>query len=274
MPTMLEKFSSRSRERGNKTTIEVVYTLANDDPADDDDGALHDYFDENLPPFYEYMELYRTTLKKDEGINLWTGTAYYGYEWVSAQNLQQEGDNFYEFETGGGSQKISQAVANIGNYALSGETAPQFQGAIGVTDDNVEGVDIIVPSYHFSETHLLNYATVTGSYKQTLRALTGKVNSDEFRDLDPGECLFLGASGRQRTPSGNWEVVFRFAASDNLTGISVGGITGIAKKGFEYLWVSYKTTTDAGPPQRLVKIPHSAHVEQVYRTAAFAGLGI
>jgi len=36
-----------------------------------------------------------------------------------------------------------------------GKTAPDFKGAIGVTHDNVEGVDIAVPVYSFSETHYL-----------------------------------------------------------------------------------------------------------------------
>ena len=57
------------------------------------------------------------------------------------------------------------------------------------------------------------------------------------------ECLFLGAAGSKRgadDPSSlklrraGWEITYRFAASPNRTGITVGEITGIAKKGWEY----------------------------------------
>ncbi len=43
-----------------------------------------------------------------------------------------------------------------------GKTAPNFGGAIGVTQDNVEGVDIYVPVYNFSETHHIDPAKRDG----------------------------------------------------------------------------------------------------------------
>jgi len=71
----------------------------------------------------------------------------------------------------------------------------------------------------------------------------------------------------------DWEITFRFAASLNRTGISVGSITGIAKKGWEYLWVRYADVEDAGS-NTLVKQPVAAYVEQVYEYGNFAALGI
>jgi hypothetical protein len=44
----------------------------------------------------------------------------------------------------GGTQHITQSLATIQKYAAAG-TAPDFGGAIGVTHDSVEGVDITVP---------------------------------------------------------------------------------------------------------------------------------
>jgi len=103
-------------------------------------------------------------------------------------------------------------------------------------------------------------------------SLTGKVNDAAFKGLAAGECLFLGASGSKRGEE-DWEITFRFAASLNRTGISVGSITGIAKKGWEYLWVRYADVEDAGS-NTLVKQPVAAYVEQVYEYGNFAALGI
>ncbi len=61
--------------------------------------------------------------------------------------------------------------------------------------------------------------------------------------------------------------------SPNRTGISVGPITGIAKKGWEYLWVRYADVEDTAS-NTLVKQPVAAYVEKVYEEASFAGLGI
>jgi len=143
-----------------------------------------------------------------------------------------------------------------------GKTAPDCKGAIGVTADSVEGVDITVPVYQFSETHYLADTLVTPAYKATLFALTGKVNNAAFKGFAAGEVLFLGASGSRRG-YGDWEITFRFAASPNVTNLTIGDITGINKKGWEYLWVRYSDSEDA-VAKALVKKPVAVYIEQVY----------
>ena len=138
-----------------------------------------------------------------------------------------------------------------------------------------EGVDITVPVFQFSETHYFTNDQVTPSYKGTLFTLTGKVNSGAFKGFQAGEVLFLGASGARRgtDPDDDWEITFRFAASPNASGISVGDISGISKKGWEYLWVRYADQEDTGS-HAIVKRPVAAYVERVYDEGSFAGLGI
>ena len=203
---------------------------------------------------------------------IWTGTVNYApFEY---QEPPETGDSSFAFDTGGGTQHITQSLGTVGSYAASG-TAPNFRGAVGVTHDNVEGVDITVPVYNFSETHYLSAAQVTTAYKGTLFQLTGKVNNGSFRGLAAGECLFLGASGSRRGtgPDDDWEITFRFAGSPNRTGIAVGPISGISKKGWEYLWVRYADAEDTGS-NTLVKQPIAAYVEKVYEDGNFAALGI
>jgi hypothetical protein len=61
--------------------------------------------------------------------------------------------------------------------------APNFQGAIGATADGVEGTDIVVPVYQFSETHYLPATFVTPAYKATVFWLTGKVSSQSLQGI-------------------------------------------------------------------------------------------
>jgi hypothetical protein len=172
----------------------------------------------------------------------------------------------------------------VGSYADSSiPSAPDFNGAIGVSNTNgnaeVQGVDITVPIYNFSETHYLTTEQVTPEYKGTLFQLTGKVNNAAFRGLQAGECLFLGASGTlhgtetDTGATGDWEITFRFAASPNKTGITIGNITGIAKKGWEYLWVRYADVEDLDAIA-MIKRPVAAYVEKVYDDADFSLLDI
>ena len=139
----------------------------------------------------------------------------------------------------------------------------------------MEGVDITVPVYSFSETHSLDPTVVTEVYKGTIFSLTGKVDSDTFRGFSPGEVLFLGAAGTRRGTGSDddWEITYRFAASPNRSNIPVGDITVPAKKGWEYLWVRYADTEDPAA-HALVKQPVAAYVEKVYDEGDFSLLGI
>jgi len=203
------------------------------------------------------------------GPELWEGTVRYG----SPENQEPDrSEPQWSFDTGGGSQHITQSIATTNRYAPAGKTAPDFKGAIGATADAVEGVDITVPVYNFSETHYLDHAAVTPAYKAALFALTGKTNASAFRGFEAGEVLFLGASGSRRG-QGEWEIAFRFAASPNVTGRTGGDISGIDKRGWEYLWVRYEDAEDAAA-KALVKKPLAVYVEQVYEEGDFAGLGI
>ena len=53
----------------------------------------------------------------------------------------------------------------------------------------------------------------------------------------------------------------------------MGDITGIDKKGWEYLWVQYADDVDAVKKQ-LIKKPVAVYIEKVYESALFSALGI
>lgn len=176
------------------------------------------------------------------------------------------------FNTSGGSQRLTQSLSTVNSYGAPGFTAPNFRGAINASDQGVEGVDVVVPVFEWSETHRFDDSDVTWSYLTTLRNATGKVNSSTFRTQSGGEVLFLGAEGTLLS-TGEWEITFRFAAQDNQTGLSVGTITGIDKQGWDYLWVWYRPYLDA-TTNLIYQVPTAAYVERVYRRTDFADLDI
>jgi len=176
----------------------------------------------------------------------------------------------FSFDSTGGTQHITQSLQTVAQYGPAASTL--LGGAIGYDGENVAGVDITVPVWNWQETHYLTDAQLnTPAYY----ALTGLVNSDNFGGYQPGEVLFLGASGQKRgeNSSSKWEVTFKFAASPNQTNISVGTISGISKNGWEYLWVQYGEDVDNTAKVRIKK-PIAVYIEQVYDDAPFSILGI
>jgi hypothetical protein len=203
---------------------------------------------------------------------IWQGEVIYGEASFSAP---QTGDSIFNFDTTGGQQHITQSLATVASYPGGSGAAPDFEGAIGYDGEQVQGAEITVPVYSFSETHWLAAATVDITYRGKIFALTGKVNNASFKGTQAGECLFLGASGSRRgtDASDGWEITYRFAAQPNQTGLTIGDITGITKKGWEYLWVLYADVID-NDTAVLVKRPRNVYIEKVYRDGDFSTLGI
>jgi len=265
--TVEEKFDSRTLADGNNAAAELTYLI----DGTDDDIAARAALAATAPATHDGLVIESVEVEY-YAEDRWVGTARYQRLENQDPEPPETGDSTYSFDTSGGTQHITQSIANVGMYAPAGKTAPDFKGAIGVTHNSVEGVDITVPVFSFAETHYIADAAVTQAYKVALFGLTGKVNSGAFRGCAAGECLFLGASGSKRG-AGDWEITFRFAASPNRTNFQVGDITVASKKGWEYMWVRYADAEDAAA-KAIVKRPIAVYIEKVYDEANFTALGI
>ena len=183
--------------------------------------------------------------------------------------------------TTGGTQHITQSKATTERYVPAGAGKPDFKGAIGVTDTSVDGCDISVGVFNFTVTKVFAAASLPAL--GTVYGLTGKTNAASFTVADTrtslsltfaiGECLFLGVEGGDPRSDGTVEFSYTFAASPAKTGLVVGDITGIAKGGWEYLWVRYADTDDT-TAKIPVRRPLAAVVERVYDSGDFTGLGL
>lgn len=179
------------------------------------------------------------------------------------------------FDTTGGTIKLTTSK-NTTSYAPSGRTAPDFQGAIGVKntgkDAEPEGVDVVIPGLKLTATYKWAAGTLDITYVKTVAGLTGRTNNATFYGFAEGELLFLGMTG-ELTPVGTQEVQYHFLASANATGLTIGSISSIAKKGHDYLWVVFEADQDS-TAKKLVQRPLGVYVERVYDPADFAALDI
>jgi len=184
------------------------------------------------------------------------------------------------FDTTGGTQHITQACSVGSGGTLDFEkrfpsSATNMSGAIGVDGNGVNGVDIVVPQLQWQESYDVPNAYVTSAWIRGVAGVTGTTNSSGFRGFDVGEVLFIGCSGSQEWDDqkgrGPWSLSFRFIASKNVTNQTIGSITGINKKGHEYLWVRYRDAVDSNV---LLKQPDAVYVSKVYKDSDFSLLGI
>jgi hypothetical protein len=266
MPAAIfERVSSRGSQisRDNQQ-IELEYMVV----GTENDVDVRILVEGTLPSTYTGMPSQNYQIKHLGG-GVWEVRATYNRTEVKAA-----GDSSYSFDTGGQSTKISYSFSTPARGAAGGVVAfaPDYNNAIGVTEDSIEGVEIVTPQHQFSETHYLANALVTTDYKKIMATLTGTMNFAPFKGFEAGEVLFLGASGSKRGVD-DWEVTYRFSVSKNNDHVTVGGSLPFFKYGHDYLWVRFHDVVDP-TTKRLVKRPQFYYVERVYDWGFFELLGI
>jgi len=190
------------------------------------------------------------------------------------------GETVRSFSTTGGTAHITSSLSTAlgkSRYLPGADIKDKYGQAIGVTKDGVEGCDIVVPEVSEVITRYMPYGQFDSAYKATLKSLTGKVNDAEFLGYAAGRVLFLGAEATARGKQ-DYEVTYRFAVGDNVTGLEFGEITDVDKQAWQYLWVSYSDyvaefTEGATTVKTQGKRPEEVFVENVYLAATFSALG-
>lgn len=166
------------------------------------------------------------------------------------------------FDTAGGTVHISQSKETVNKYPSA--TAPDYKGNIGVRGEEIDGTDIVIPALKIVVDFRHPSGVITLAKIKQLASYTGYVNSAPFLTFDAGEVLFLSARGSEGDAS-ETEISYSFAMSQNATGLSIGDVTGITKKGWHIAWVANKSVTETvGSNKFKVTRPEFVYVERVY----------
>ena len=128
--TVEEKWDSRETTLGDGASVDLRFVIR----GTDDDVAAHANLLAVSPPLYGGL-VRQTSHIERIAEDAWEGSVRYGL-----LEPPETGDSTFQFDTGGGTQHITQGLGTVGAYSASGPP-PDFGGAIGVTSDNVEGVD-------------------------------------------------------------------------------------------------------------------------------------
>jgi len=266
MPAIVEElFQGRTETVADKSTAEIQYLVT----GAADEAEVKVAVIDGTPEYYGEMSRKAIEITERLNENSWKVTVRYE---TPEYNNEEEPEPTFSFDTGGGTQHITQSLLTVGKYP---NDAPDLGGAIGFDGENVNGVDIVQPVMNFSETHWLKPAKMTSAYKKGIANITGTMNDGTFRDYDPGEVLFLGASGTRRGKDADslWEVSYKFAVSPNRANFTVGDITVQQKYGWDYMWIRYANKID-NAKKSLIKRPVAVYVERVYKISEFSALGI
>ena len=261
MATLSEDFEVQFQTvGGNNARANVRYTVF----GAADEAAVRTLAGTDLPGFYNGMPLQSYDIIDHIDDTTWRILANYGP--TERQPTVAPGR---AFDTTGSTVNIKQALQEVSRYPVG---APDMKGAIGFDGENVQGVDIIEPSFRYSQTEYRNNSTVDDAYMKNISDLTGTVNNATFRGWAAGEVLFVGATANRR-PDTIWEITYNFQARKNQTGLSVGDITGIAKEGWQYLWTRFQKQEDA-TAGTTKKVPQFVYVDRLYESSDFASLDL
>ena len=230
--------------------------------------------------------------------DLWKVTV--NYEKIGADDPTQTGPlkRVRSFDTTGGTQTVTQSRGPgdgeqiYGPSGLLGQDAPTMYGAVNVDDRGVNGVDIVVPQFTWTESYDVPSSYVTNVYVRAVHLLTGSVNLATFRGFARGEVLFLGITGSQEWDAqrgdGPWSLSYKFSATPNrgsttfheTNGVDnglppepIGEITTYNKRGQDFLWVKYATQDDENN-NIVIRKPLFVYVNKVYPDGDFSKIGI
>jgi hypothetical protein len=176
------------------------------------------------------------------------------------------------FSTTGAKSKIFQSL-NTTVYTKTGETAPDFGGAVNVDKNrNPQGAEITVPSLTFTITYKKARGLLGWPWVRTIAALTGSTNAQTFHGFPIGTVEFLGCDGSQQIVE-DPELVFNFSTEPDLTGLTYGEVDPVTKPGKDFLWFWYDTEDDLAAGE-LVPRPQFVFVEQLLPRGDFSLFGI
>ena len=113
------------------------------------------------------------------------------------------------FNTTGAFTHVNQSLFTRGVYAAPGKIAPNYRGAIGVSDSALLAS---MERFPRSSSQSQKFEFVSTAYLLAMVAMTGRVSSSPWSIFASGEAMFLGGEGGEDDQ--NWvDVTYHFAAA-------------------------------------------------------------
>lgn len=223
-----------------------------------------------VPATYATLPILDVIIKPEKNSDKhWNVEVVYGNPEDGGGSAPDVGTLQFSFKIGTQNEKIfATPGAMAGSYALTG-SAPDLKGAINWDGANVNGVDVMKPTFQFSKALMKTVASVDNAYLLTLSTLVGKGNNAEFLGFAAGTLLLIGVDGH-KVDSSKFEIVFSFAHGEHKTGLNIGGITGISKGAWQYLWVAFKHAA----AETHYKVPSAVYVHNIYESADMSLTGL
>ena len=231
---------------------------------------------ETAPDEVDGARLDRVTLTKSHGNGLFEVQAAYEQSATDRQSRKRIGEKLWLFDTTGGRENVLHGTL-IRSGAPAGSGTPPDPGSLinwngrNGSAFQVRGVSKIIPSMHECCIVVRRNSDLTGHFRRTVMGLTGCVNSKSFHSWEPGEVLFLGASGGVpfRNDQGVLlvEVTYRFAVRKNADDLHYAGVSLGRAEGWQIPW-SIPAPVSGGGSVGVM----GAYLSAVYEKADFSPL--
>lgn len=172
------------------------------------------------------------------------------------------------FDIGWQTQRVMQSLATIATHAASGVTAPDFEGAINVTSDGVQGADVNAGGFALNRVTYLSNTAVgdPDAFAKDIAEFVGTVNSIDVGAFNAGELLLVGASLANRPQQEDWQLALRWSQRENITDLTVGSIDEIDHDGWDLRWTYYQEKEDAAA-NLIVRVPLVVYIERIFPRA-------
>lgn len=202
------------------------------------------------------------------GRSIWFVDVEYSNDELTNLTPPPTGSVEFSFDVSLQSVNVNYALENVASFMAPGKTAPT-SNAIGVDVDGVaQGTGILAPTSTFSLSYYPLDAVITSGYKTAVEDAVGKVSSTAFGHRAAGEVMLMAAAGSKRTDE-DWKLDFKFGVRANVTGLTLSGISGLAKKGWERFDPVVEAVKVSGKVQPSVI---GFLVQRDYETADFASI--
>lgn len=280
---LVERFSTRELQ-ATRDSVQATLrwlVIADTDAEADDEASVYAFLRATAPWVYQNMWVSQFRMKRVTPL-AWEAETTYSQQANASRDA--DGSVTYpvkrreSFRISGTQLHITQSLETVGAYAAPGETPPDTGRAIGVTQDRVEGTDIMVPTTEWTLEYTWQQQHINDGYKRLLAQLAQTTNIATWAGYGPRELLFVGAEIDQQADApdeSELTIRYTFAIQPTMLNIPVGDIIVAEKKGWDYLWVRYEPRVGrVGPGNKLLLWPRYAYVERVYEQTDFGLLGL